>query len=156
MSQRPGPAFAIAQRLDQVAERTTGTRDHHSFLFGYDGSLPVNPNGFPFEFPGSDAVVAAIPEQVSFGSECLSKTLGQELAVDLGPAHSQVMTLQVSGSRKRLGIRAAGLMLHDVVTENRLTEPTRTAVDENDELLLTQAKLLELASFEDFLNSLEF
>ena len=156
MGQRPGSAFAIAQRLDQVAERTTGARDHHGFLFGYDSSLPVNPNGFPFELPGSDAVVATIPEHVSFRSECLSETLSQELAVDLGPAHSQVMTLQVSRSRKRLGIQTAGLMLGNIVTENRLTEPTRTAVNQHDQLLLAQAKLLELASVEDFLDSLEF
>ena len=98
-----------------MAERTTRTRDHHGFLIGDDSSLPVNPNGFPFEFPRSDAVVAAIPERVGFRSECLSETLGQELAVDLGPAHSQVMTLQVSRSRKRLGIRAIGLMLIHIV-----------------------------------------
>ena len=116
----------------------------------------MNPNGFPFEFPRSDAVVAAVPERVSFRSECLSETLGQELAVDLGPAHSQVMTQQVSRSRKGFGIRPAGLMLSHIVTQDRLTQPTRTAVDEHNQLLLAQAKLLELASVEDILDNLEF
>ena len=100
--------------------------------------------------------MAAVPEQVSFGSECLSETLGQELAVDLGPAHGQVMTLQVSRSGERLGIRTAGLMLGHIVSQDGFTQPARTAVDEHNQLLLAQAKLLELAGVENFLNSLEF
>src|SRR5512147_2848943 len=66
------------------------------------------------------------------------------------------MTLQVSRSGEGFGIRPAGLMLGDVVTEDRLTQPTRTAVNQHDQLLLAQAKLLELAGVENFLNSLEF
>ena len=100
--------------------------------------------------------MAAVPEQVGFGSERLSETLGQELAIHLGPAHSQVMALQVSRRRERLRIRPAGLMLGHIVAQDGFTQPTRTAVNQHDQLLLAQAKLLELASVEDFLNRLEF
>src|SRR5664280_1165684 len=43
VSQRPGTAFALTQRLDQVTERAARTRDDHSFAFGCHGSLAVHP-----------------------------------------------------------------------------------------------------------------
>jgi hypothetical protein len=105
--------------------------------------------------PG-DAVVNSVPKTLRLGPEGAGKTACDELPVHLGPAHRQVMTLQVSRSGEGLSIRPAGLMLGDIVKENRLTEPTRTAVDEHNQLLLAQTKPLELASVEDFLDSLEF
>src|SRR5664279_3358577 len=39
VSQRPGTAFAIAQRLDQVTERAARTRDDRSFGFRCHSSL---------------------------------------------------------------------------------------------------------------------
>src|ERR1039458_6676406 len=54
VSQRPGTAFAITQRLDQVAERAARTRDDHRFGFGCHSSLAVDPNGFRSEPGASD------------------------------------------------------------------------------------------------------
>ena len=68
-------AFAIAQRLDQVAERTARTRDDHSFAFGCHSSLAVHPNGFTFVLTRGDAVVAAVPEAVSLGTRALHESL---------------------------------------------------------------------------------
>src|SRR6185369_1993314 len=97
--------------------------------FSCDSSLPVDPNGFPFEFARSDAVVAAVPERFGFDSKSLSETLSQELAVGLGPARGQVMPLQVSCSSERVGIRTAGLMLRHVVTQDGFAQPARSAVN---------------------------
>src|SRR5262249_11799107 len=136
VGQRPGSAFAVPQRLDQVAQRAARTRDHHGLVFCNNSSLAVNPNGFPFEFTRSDAVVAAVPEQGCLGSERLGEPLSQELAVYLGPAHAQIMTLEVSHSGKRLDIRTAGLMLNHVLSQDGFTRPARSAVDQHNQLLL--------------------
>jgi hypothetical protein len=65
------------------------------------------------------------------------------------------MALQVSRSRERLGIRTAGLMLGHVISQDGFTQPTRTTVDQNNQLLLSQAKLLELSGIAAFLYALE-
>src|ERR1017187_4447997 len=64
VSQRPGTAFALTQRLDQVTEGAARTRDDHSFAFGCHGSLAVHPNGFTFVLSRGDAVVATVPEEI--------------------------------------------------------------------------------------------
>ena len=46
VSQRPGVAFAIAEWLDEVAERTARTRDDHRLAFGRHGTFAVNPDNF--------------------------------------------------------------------------------------------------------------
>ena len=46
VSQRPGMAFAITQRLDQVAERAARTGDDHELRF----RLPRHPCGAPKQF----------------------------------------------------------------------------------------------------------
>ena len=48
VSQRPGTAFALTQRLDQVAEGAARTRDDHRFAFGCHSSLAVHPNSLTF------------------------------------------------------------------------------------------------------------
>jgi hypothetical protein len=48
------------------------------------------------------------------------------------------------------------LMLGDVVSQDGSTKPARTAVDQDNQLLLAQTQLLELANVQDFLNGLEF
>src|SRR5664279_5415090 len=89
VSQRPGTAFAITQRLDQVTKRTARTRDDHSFAFSCHSSLAVHPNGFTFVLTRGDAVVATVPEQVSLGPKLLHEALSEEPSVHLGPAHCQ-------------------------------------------------------------------
>ena len=96
VSQRPGTAFALTQRLDQVTERAARTRYDHSFAFGCRGSLAVHPNSFTFVLTRGDAVVAAVPEQVSLGTKLLREALSEESPVYLGPPHGQVVALQVS------------------------------------------------------------
>src|SRR5664279_5543364 len=115
VSQRPGTAFAITQRLDQVAERPARTRDDHSFAFGCHSSLAVHPNSFTFVLTRGDAVVAAVPEQVSFGTKLLHEALSEEPSVHLGPPHGQVVALQVGCGGKGLRVRATSLMFVHII-----------------------------------------
>src|ERR1035441_4720260 len=119
MSERPSMAFAITDRLHQVAERTARTRDHDRFTFGRHRTLAVNPNNFTLELPTSDAVVAAVPEALGLSSQCLDETPCDERAVGFGPAHRLVMIAEVARSSKGLGIRATGLMLGHIVAQDR-------------------------------------
>src|ERR1035441_2610546 len=73
MSERPSMAFAITDRLHQVAERTARARDHDRFTFGRHRTLAVNPNNLTLELPTSDAVVAAVPEAFCFASQSLNE-----------------------------------------------------------------------------------
>ena len=59
VSQRPGTACAITQRLDQVTERTARTWDDHRFGFGCHSSLAVHPNSFTFVLTRGDAAITS-------------------------------------------------------------------------------------------------
>src|ERR1035441_4442125 len=155
VSQRPGTAFAITERLDQVAERTMRTGDDHSFVFGCHSSLAVDPNGFTFVLTRGDAVVAAVPEEICLGTELLHEALSEELSVPLGPAHRQVMALQVSRGGEGLCVRATGLMFLHIVAQDGLTQTTRTAVDQHNQLLLPQAEEPECPCIKHLINHLQ-
>src|ERR1017187_9166751 len=135
VSQRPGTACAIVVRLDQVAERTTRTGDDHSFVFGCHSSLAVHPNSFTYVLTRGDAVVAAVPKEICLGTELLHEALSEEPSVHLGPAHGQVMALEVSRGGEGLCVRATGLMFLHIVAQDGLTQTTRAAVDQHKQLL---------------------
>src|ERR1035437_4130926 len=155
VSQRPGTAFALTQRLDQVTERAARTRDDHSFAFGCHGSLAVHPNGFTFVLSRGDAVVATVPEQVSVGAELLHEALSEEPSVPLGPPHGPVVALQVSRGGEGLCVRATGLMFLHIVAQDGFTQTTRTAVDQHNQLLFAQSKELECPRIKHLIDHLQ-
>src|ERR1035441_10618303 len=93
VSQRPGTAFALTQRLDQVTERAARTRDDHSFAFGCHSSLAVDPNGFTFVLTRGDAVVATFPEEICLGAELLHEALSEEPSVRSEEHTSELQSL---------------------------------------------------------------
>src|ERR1019366_2737011 len=155
VSQRPGTACAITQRLDQVAERAARTRDDHRFAFGCHSSLAVHPNGFTFVLPRGDAVVATVPEQVSLGTELLHEARSEKPSVHLGPAHGQVMALQVSRGGEGLRVRPSGLMLIHIIAQDGFTQTARAAVDQHNQLLLAQAEALECPRIKHLIDHLQ-
>src|ERR1035441_10232850 len=155
VSQRPGTAFAITQRLDQVTERAARTRYDHRFAFGCHSSLTMDPNGFAFVLSRGNAVVATVPEQVSLGPELLHEALSEEPSVRLGPAHRQVVALQVSRSGEGLCARATRLMLGHMVAQDGFTQTARAAVDQHNQLLLPQAEEPECPCIKHLINHLQ-
>jgi len=121
VSQRPGTAFAITQRLDQVTERTARTRDDHSFAYGCNSSLAVDPNSFTFVLTRGDTVVAAVPEEFRLSPELLHEALSEEPSVHLGPPHGQVVALQVSRGGEVLCVSATGLVLLHITAQDGFT-----------------------------------
>jgi hypothetical protein len=57
----------------------------------------------------------------------------------------------IDGILRRVDIRPAGPVLGHVVSQDHFTQFARTTVHQHNQLLLAQAKLLELASVQDFL-----
>src|SRR5664279_4553240 len=155
VSQRPGTAFAITQRLDQVTERAARTRYDHRFAFGCRSSLTMDPNGFAFVLSRGNAVVATVPEQVSLGPELLHEALSEKPSVHLGPAHRQVVALQVSRSGEGLRVRAAGLMFIYIIAQDGFTQSARAAVDQHNQLLLPQAEEPECPGIKHPINHLQ-
>src|SRR5882724_3175362 len=154
VSQRPGTAFAITQWFDEVTERTARTRDHHSFAFGCHSSLAVDPNSFTFLLMRGNAVVATVPEQVGLGTELLHKSLSKEPSIHPGPAHCQIVALQVSRGGEGLCVRATGLMLH-ITAKDGFAQTSRATVDQNDQLLLAQREELECLCIKHLINHLQ-
>src|ERR1035438_3655218 len=155
VSQRPGTACAITQRLDQVIERAARSRDDHRFAFGCHSSLAVDPNGFTFVLTRGEAVVATVPEEICPGAELLHEALSEEPSVHLGPAHGQVVAQQVSRGGEGLRVRVTGLMLGHIVAQDGFTQTTRTAVDQHNQLLLAQTEELECPCIKHFINHLQ-
>ena len=99
--------------------------------------------------------MAAVPEQVSLGSKLLHEALSEEPSVHLGPAHGQVVALQVSRGGEGLRVRATGLMLIHIVAQDGFTQTARAAVDQHNQLLLAQAEELECPGIKHLINHLQ-
>ena len=80
--------------------------------------------------------MAAVPEAFGFGSQSFNEASRDKGSIRLGPAHCQVVALQVSCGGKGLCVRAAGLMLGHIVAQGGFTQTARTAVDQDNQLLL--------------------
>ena len=65
------------------------------FAFGCHSTLAVNPNSFTFVLTRGDAVVAAVPEAFRLGTELSHEAPRDEFSVCLGPAHGEVVAMEV-------------------------------------------------------------
>src|SRR5207249_6533007 len=153
--ERPRMGCAITNRLHQVTQRAAGAWDHHRLTFGLDCALAVYPNNLALVLTPSDAVVAAVPEEFGFGSQRFGKAPGDECTIGFRPANGQVMFSEVGGRRKGLGIQAIGLMLVHINAQDGFTQTPRPAVDQNNQLPLAKAELLECLGIQHFFDPLQ-
>src|SRR6266436_7192316 len=78
-----------------------------------------------------------------------------EFAICLGPADCEVVAAEILLRSERIRFDSVAEVLIHVSSQDGFTQTTRAAVNEHDELLLAEAKLLELVGLENLLDRLQ-
>src|SRR5207244_1990207 len=149
VSQRPGMACAISDWLHEIAERTARARNDNEVAFDGHSASAMDPNRLRFAL-ASNAIVAAVPKLLCFGSECFSEASRDEHTIDFGPAHSQVMIAEISGSGETFGIATGRAISFRILTEDGFAQTARAAVDQHNHLLFAEAELFECRGIQNF------
>src|SRR5437660_7042060 len=88
-------AFAITGRFYHVSKRPARARNHSELTIGRNCSSPVDPITDRRAHLLSNAVMAAIPNELRLSPERCRKPAGNEFAIGPGPAHAAIMSTQI-------------------------------------------------------------
>ena len=99
--------------------------------------------------------MATVPDAFGFGAERGDEPLRDQRAIRVSPAHGQVVTAEIFRRGERICSTPLPMFIH-VIAQHRFAQSARTAVNEHDQLLLPEPKLLELVGVENFLDRLQF
>ena len=151
--QRPCMALAVTSWLREVAHRSARAGDDNEAALRINRTLAMEPLNSVSAFATRNVVMAAVPEGFRFSTNRRHEAARDELAICPGPTDGEVVAAKIFRRRGRLRRHTITAVLIHVCAQDGFTQTARAAVNEHDELLLAETKLLELVSIENFLNT---